>query len=174
MKYRVQIVRVGIVSLMAAGSAMAADQASSQPGSQTTTSTVLSDVKVKELNQEPEKYSGAEVMLKGNVVRVEGPGAFILDGPGLFNDKILVVVDKNAAASVATDQPQAGQPAITTTAPLTFKEGDKLQVQGKVEEIGISRIEKMWGPLKTEIKAEFQGTMPVLLVPPSGIKPASS
>lgn len=52
-----------------------------------------------------------------------------MDGKGIFNDKILVVVDKRQQAGAAAPGKQPG----TTTAPV-IKKGQRVQLTGKVAE----------------------------------------
>jgi len=54
-----------------------------------------------------------------------------------------------------------------------IKEKDKLQLTGQVDEIGVTKVERYYSFLKTEMKTEFEGTMPVFIVSPAGIKPIS-
>ena len=128
---------------------------------------VLTEVKVRDLNKKPDRFSGHDVMVNGKVSRIEGPNAFILEGSGLFNNKILVVVSKPAEqAGKSGQRPGTAAPVI--------RENERVQLVGRVEELGITRIEEKYKPgLKAEIKAEFEGKMPVLIVPPSGIKTQS-
>lgn len=122
------------------------------------------EVSVQDITKAPEKFAGQKIVVTGKVHRIEGPNAFILDGPGFFNDKILVIMDKQQQAGTANQQAGA--------ASLTLKEKQKLQLTGKVEEIGVSELEETYKPgLKPEMKAEFKGTvMPVLIVPPNSIR----
>lgn len=120
------------------------------------------EVKVRELNKNPGKFAGDSVVVSGKVDRVESPNAFIIEGSGIFNNKILAIVDTKQTSGESERQ-QGG------TAPVV-KEKQKLQVTGKVIEMGVTKIEEKYSPLKAEVKAEFEGNMPVLLVPPSGIK----
>ena len=122
----------------------------------------MAEISVRELNKNPEKFAGEQVMVTGKVTKIEGPGAFIIEGSGLLNNKILAVVDQKQSTGKSRQQPGTAAPVI--------KEKQKLQLTGKVDEIGITKIEENYSPLKTEIKAEFEGTMPVLVIPPSGIK----
>ena len=101
-------------------------------------------------------------MVTGKVSRIEGPGAFIVEGGGFFNNKILAVVEHKQTSGSSRQQPGMAAPVI--------KEKQKLQLTGRVEEIGITKIEESYGPLKAEIKSEFEGVMPVFIVPPHGIK----
>jgi hypothetical protein len=111
------------------------------------------DLDIKTLNRSPEKFMGQEVTVSGEVDRIESSNAFVLDGPGIFNDDILVVVADEAP----------GQPK------LTLRKDDKLRVTGRVEEMTVARYEEKYGPLKSEIKAEFEKEMPVISARVSGI-----
>lgn len=127
-----------------------------------TTPRVLTEVPVRDLNKNPGRFAGAEVTVTGTVNRIEGPGAFIVEGPGLLNNKILVVIQKPQQVEGSVQQPGTVIPVI--------KEKEHIQLTGRLEEVGITRIERSYSPLKSEIKAEFEGNMPVLIVPPSGIR----
>ncbi|MEO5968704.1 MAG: hypothetical protein ABIQ95_02150 [Bdellovibrionia bacterium] len=125
----------------------------------------VTEVKVRDLNKHPGRFAGGKVMVTGKVSSIEGPGAFIIEGTGFLNNKILAVVEGNQRRGSSGEQ--AG-----STAPV-IKEKQKLQLTGRVEEIGVTKIERTYSPLKAEIKAEFEGNMPVLVVPPNGIKDVS-
>ncbi len=122
----------------------------------------LTEVSVKDLNKNPQRFAGGKVVITGKVDRIEGPGAFIIEGSGFFNNKILAVIEGKQQTETSEQQPGGTAPII--------KENQKLQLTGRVEEIGVTKIERNYSPLKAEIKAEFEGNMPVLIVPPSGIK----
>jgi hypothetical protein len=180
---------LGLGTLIAAGAFAAdpsSDQSAKQNGTQSTTqtdttttssqspgtasqgqspSTAMTEVKVRDLNRHPEKFTGAPVAVSGKVDRIEQPGAFVLKGNGILNDKILVIVASNSSDGTANQQAGAAGPMI--------REGQKVQLNGKVETIGLTKVEEKYGPMKAEIKSEFEGVMPVLVVPPNGVKPAS-
>ncbi len=143
---------------MAVSGSSAVTSGSSSDQSAGKTAAMLPEVKVKDLKKNPEKFADQDVMVKGKVNRLEGANAFILESKGLFSDKMLVVVTKPQQAGVKV-------PVI--------KEKQDLQLTGKVEDIDVMKVEEKYGPVKTEVKEEFVGVMPVLVVSPSGIKAAS-
>lgn len=152
MKHSAFMACLVVAGLSVAGNALADDP-----------SGVQTEVKVRDLNKNPDKFSGQDVMVSGKVNRLEGSTAFILEGSGLLNNKILVVVASPAGAP-------GQQPGVAAPAPV-IKEKEKVQLHGRVEDIGVTKIEQGYSiTLKPEIKAEFEGVMPVLVVPPSGIK----
>ncbi len=137
-----------------------------QTTTQTTTQAIPTEVKIQDLNKNPQKFAGQDVMVKGKINKIEGAGAFILEGSGLLNNKILVVVAKNEQAGISGQQPGTKAPVI--------KEKAKVQLTGKIEQIDLTKIEEKYQPgLKAEIKAEFEGSMPVLIVSPEGFKKLS-
>ncbi len=153
-----------------------ADESMSTMSNTVTSSTeqhtaVLPEVKLKDLNRHPEKFAGQDVMVKGKVSHLAGANAFIVESKGLFSDKMLVVVAKPQQAGTASEeQPGAQQPAVK--APV-IKEKQDVQLTGKVEDVDITKVEAKYGPMKSEVKEEFVGVMPVLVVPASGIKVVS-
>jgi hypothetical protein len=128
------------------------------------------EVRVKDLNKRPERFSGQIVSVKGNVGRIESPNAFILDGAGLFNNKILVIVEEPAAPPMSgTRAQQAGM-----AAPV-IREKQQLELQGKLVQVSMAQIQERYLPkIDPQLKAEFDGVMPVLVVPPVGIKKRSA
>lgn len=154
---------IGLGALLATN-AFAKDQKSGMSSSNKSASS-QTEVKVRDLNRHPEKFSGQQVMVTGKVDRIEESGAFVLDGPGIFNDKILVVVASNKAGGAEGQREGTAAP--------TIRQDEKLQLTGKVEEMALTKVEERYGPLKSEIKSEFEGIMPVLVVQPNGIKALS-
>ncbi len=152
-----------------------ADESMSTMSNTVTSSTeqhtaVLPEVKLKDLNRHPEKFANQNVMVKGKVSRLEGANAFIVESKGLFSDKMLVVVAQPQQAGTAEVQPGGQQPAAK--APV-IKEKQDVQLTGTVEDVDITKVEAKYGPMKSEVKEEFVGVMPVLVVPASGIKVVS-
>lgn len=157
------------ITLIAAGSAFAQVQQQSKTTTSTTTqtqqTTTKAQVTVPDLNKNPGKFAGQQVVLSGAIDRLEGPNAFVFEGSGLFNDKILVVIDRRQQqAGTIAGKPMTAAPAI--------KEDQKVQLTGKVQEITVTEIEETYkAGLNPEVMDEMKTTvMPVLVVPPSGIK----
>lgn len=112
------------------------------------------EVPVKDLNRHPERFNGQQVTVSGKVDRIESPRAFILDGKGIVNDQILVVIQAPG------DQ----------GAPAAIHEDGKVQLTGRLETMGLARIEERYRPgLRADIRAELEG-VPVLVVTPENIK----
>lgn len=162
MKMKSLFVHIGLLSFLATGSSLVLAAVSNSSQTSQSPAEILPEVKVKDLNRHPEKFANSKVAVSGKVAQIEGPEAFVLEGSGFFNNKILVLVEKPAKSSGSNQQAGTAAPVI--------KEKEKVQVIGRVEEIGLTKIEAKYGPLKSEIKEEFEGVMPVLIVPPSGIK----
>jgi DNA/RNA endonuclease YhcR with UshA esterase domain len=139
----------------------------SQPMSQSAAKPgVKTEVKVSQLNKQPDKFADQQVTVKGKVSRLESANSFVLEGSGIFNNRILVVVaSPQTAQQGAPDSEQAG------AAMPTIKEKAKLQVTGQVKEYSVVDVERTYNlKLKPEIKAEFEGPFPVLVVQPRDIK----
>jgi len=145
-----------IAASLLIGSAAATAASNQQPSAK------MNEVKVRDLIKNPDKFADSQVRVTGRVTRIEGPGAFIVEGDGLLNNKILAVVETPRQSEDPVQQPGSVIP--------TIKENEKVQLTGRVEEMGVARIEKNYTQLEADIKAEFEGNMSVLLVPPKGIK----
>lgn len=165
MKKSLRTVKIGVMSLLATTSTLALAQDQSSDTTSQHATTPITAVKIKELNKHPEKFTGAQVTVNGQVERIESPGAFIVKDKGFFNNKILVVVEKPKQSK--TDKQQAG------AAVPTLKEKEKVKLVGKVEELTVTKIEERFSPLKAKIKSEVEGTLPVLIVSPQDIKTMS-
>lgn len=156
MNHKFKLVAVSMLGLLASAASFATGS-----GDQAGTASVKTEVNVKDLNKHPDKFAGQQVMVTGKIDKIESPNAFILDGRGLLNDKILVVVE----------QPKGGGKEQAGVQAPVLKENEKIRLEGRVEQIGLTKIEERYQPgLRAEVRAEFEGTMPVLVVRPNQIK----
>lgn len=126
-----------------------------------------SSVKVRDINKNPASYMDKKVSLRGEVEEMVSPQAFVLDGEGIFNDRILVISEKTA-------QPPKGKERAGTAA-LDVQEDDKVQVSGTVRRLTVVEVEKEYGmDLKPELEAEFEESMPVVVTKMGDIQKTSS
>ncbi len=148
-------------------------------GSAPTTSAPQS-VTAQNLNQNINGYLGKQVVLNGKVDRALGNGAYIVQdtqSSGKASDhRILVFTSAptppaQAPAQNGTDTKSSKQQAGMM--PLSLKEGDKLQLQGKVEQFNMSNEVDTFSPKSDQetINASAM-SVPVLVVQPSQIHPA--
>lgn len=112
------------------------------------------EVSINELNKNTSAYVDKKVTVSGEFDERLGPGVFVLDGPGLINDQI-VVVTKEAMKGKEKGE-QAGQ--------MAFSKDDQLQVKGKVQKMSVVEIERGYSvDLDPMIEAQLEGSIPVIV-----------
>lgn len=173
--------------LMVSTSSYAGDtsQASPQAGSQTssmstthsTTTGSMSpqSITAQDLNQNASRYVGKQVALSGKVDRVLGNGAYIVeDTRGSQSNgqkaahRVLILTTTPSTSAMRGGGQQAG------IAAPSFKEGDKIQLQGKAEQFNISSEVDAFAPkTDTETIEESSSSMPVVVVKPGGLQSRS-
>jgi uncharacterized protein YdeI (BOF family) len=113
------------------------------------------NVKISKINKNPSAWKNKRVTLQGEVEKIYPSGAFVLNGDGMFNDEILVVTQK--------------APAQTTA-----KEGDQVKITGQVRTLSVVEVERDYGfDLDPEVKIEFEGRKPVVVIQPDGLQKQS-
>lgn len=125
-------------------------------------------VSAQELNQGKPNLIGKQVIFNGKVDRVIGPGAYIMTdakGPDNAAHRVLVLTSGQALAGQ-----QKGQHQEAGMAAPTFKEGQKVQLQGKVEQLNVSNEVEQFSPKSHEETInETAASTPVIVAPVSSI-----
>lgn len=155
-------------------SALAFADAGAPPASvrsSTTTTTTSSTaapatvVSAKTLNLGSSKLLGKRVLFNGKVDRILGPGAYIMtdaSGPNKPSHRILVLTAGQGMAVPSAGGNGKHQQAGTASS--SFKEGQKVQVQGKVEELHVTNEVERFSPrTDRETINETATRMPVLV-----------
>lgn len=153
---------------LAASTSESPTQSTTTQSTTTTTTQQSANVTAKLINQNPDSYLGQQVAISGKVERVIGPGAFIIGDRGSAQDishRILVLVPSAQGSTAAQGNMQQGG-----TAAPSFKDGEQLKVQGKVERLTLgSETETIQPKAERETIREAVMTMPVLIVQPAAI-----
>lgn len=125
-------------------------------------------VSAQELNQGMPNLIGKQVIFNGKVDRVIGPGAYIMTdakGPDNAAHRVLVLTSGQALAGQ-----KKGQHQEAGVAAPTFKEGQKVQLQGKFEELNVSNEVDQFSPQSHEETVnQTAASTPVIVTPVSSI-----
>jgi len=107
--------------------------------------------KVREINKNPVAWSNKKVTVKGEVEHLDANAKlFVLDGDGIFNDRILVVEE----GMMTSAQDIAAQ----------LKDDDKIVLTGTVKRMTLSEIESKYKvSMSQDLKEDFEGRVPVLV-----------
>jgi DNA/RNA endonuclease YhcR with UshA esterase domain len=134
-----------------------------------------SNITAQELNQNSSAYVGKQVTLTGRVDRVLGNGSYIVsDGKNTKDPTHRVLIFTSAAKNQAgvensknntdSSRQQAGVAAVT------FKEGDQIKLNGKVEQFNVSSEVDSFSP-KTDVETIDQSaaTTPIVVIQPGSM-----
>jgi uncharacterized protein YdeI (BOF family) len=137
-----------------------------------TSSLILADtntipqVSAEALNQNAGKYLGKQVSLNGQIDRVLGNGSYIFkdsDKSKSSTHRVLVLT----STSPMNDQNKKQQAGI---APTKMKEGDSVQLSGKVEEfVASSEVDSFTPKSDTETFSDSSVAIPVVIIQPNGM-----
>lgn len=107
--------------------------------------------KVRDIHKNPAAWTNKKVTVKGEVEHLDANAKlFVLDGDGIFNDRILVLEE----GMMTSSQDVANQ----------LKDDDKVVLTGTVKRMTMAEIENKYGVTVTrEIKDDFEGRVPVLV-----------
>jgi len=118
-------------------------------------------VTVDMINQKPSDYMGKQVTLSGQVDRIFGPGAYLFADKGNLTDpnhRILVIDNRNQPSNKGSQQ----QPGVSGQ---TLKEGEELNLKGKVEQLNYSSESVSVSPKKNqEVVQDSSMSLPVVIV----------
>lgn len=122
-------------------------------------------VSAKALNQGTQKLIGKRVLFKGKVDRILGPGAYLMsDAQGSSKPSHRILVLTTGRVGDAAGPGSAGKRQQAGTAAPSFKEGQKVQLQGKVEELRISdEVERFSPKSHRETVDETAASTPVIV-----------
>jgi len=110
---------------------------------------------IETLNKNPQAYIGKRVTLIGEVEKVYNQNLFKLDGPGILNDELLVIIRRSSKV-IQSSEELAGSKGIT--------EDSEVQVTGTVEQMEIVDIIRDYDfDLDSELEVELDKTMLVLI-----------
>jgi DNA/RNA endonuclease YhcR with UshA esterase domain len=136
---------------------------------------VQSNITAQELNQNSSAYVGKQVTLTGRVDRVLGNGSYIVSDGKSTKDpshRVLIFTSttknqvgiENSKNNTASSKQQAGVAAVT------FKEGDQIKLNGKVEQFNVSSEVDSFSP-KTDVETIDQSavTTPVVVIQPGSM-----
>jgi hypothetical protein len=115
-------------------------------------------VRIQEINRNPAQWMNKHVTVQGQVVR-QSPDTIVLDGAGIFNDRILVIdgskMNKNDKSSAAAER----------VAPVeAMKMNSDLRVTGTLRKLTLSEVkDRYYSHPDEEVISEFSTSMPVLV-----------
>lgn len=123
------------------------------------------NVSAKDLNQNARQYLGKRVALTGQVDRVLGNGGYIIsDSNNTKDSSHRILIFTSTPPKQTNTKQQAG------VAAPNLKEGDTVQLNGKVEEFMVSNEVDTFAPkTDTETINEAATAVPVLIVQPSDV-----
>lgn len=140
------------------------------------------EVKVGEINRNPQKFVNKSVTVSGEVEKLgNDQQSFVLDGEGMMNDKILVIHKASPSKSASGAANEAGSAASSSESGATtdanrsttaatgassnaLKEDDEVQLTGTVKRMDVNAIERAYTvALDPEFKEEANGAIPVIV-----------
>ena len=80
---------------------------------------------IEAVNKNPEKFENTTVEVKGQLDEKKGEHAFVLDGPGIWNDE-LVVITRKSLKDISSD--------------LKEGKGVEVKVKGEVKRVSLAEI----------------------------------
>jgi hypothetical protein len=136
---------------------------------------VQGNITAQELNHDSSAYLGKQITLTGRVDRVLGNGSYIVSDGKSTKDpshRVLIFTSttknqagiENSKNNTDSSRQQAGVAAIT------FKEGDQVRLNGKVEQFNINSEVDSFSP-KTDIETIDQSASatPVVVIQPGSM-----
>jgi len=127
------------------------------------------NVSAKDLNQNVGKYVGKKVALTGQVDRVLGNGGYIISDSSNTKDPAhrVMIFTSTPSSSQTHAKQQAGMAAQSQ---LNLKEGDTVQMNGKVEQFIVSSEVDSFSPKSdTETINESSAAVPVIVIQPGNM-----
>jgi uncharacterized protein YdeI (BOF family) len=149
----------------AAGTTIQKSETTTTQTKQTSGNMPSTSITAQSINQNASTYVGKQVALTGKIDRVIGPGAFVVsDTDSDKPEHRILILTSGTGMSNAKTKDQAG------IAGTTLREGDKVTLSGKVEQLNVDTATDTFSPRSDqETLQETAASMPVVIVQPGSL-----